>query len=132
MKFVDANIFLELMLDDKKADICESFFEKIKNEETSFYTSDFIIYTCLLQIEQKIKSLKVMGEFIYFINNLNNLHILRPSIKDIYNSLLISKKYKLDFDDALVVSVMAENNIQNLISFDKDFDKVSMIKREEP
>ena len=90
MKFVDANIFLELMLDDKKADICESFFEKIKNEETSFYTSDFIIYTCLLQIEQKIKSLKVMGEFIYFINNLNNLSILRPSIKDIYNSLHIS------------------------------------------
>ena len=132
MRFIDANIFLELMLDDKKANICESFFEKIKNEETNFYTSDFIIYTCLLQIEQKIKSLKVMGEFIYFINNLNNLSILRPSIKDIYNSLHISKKYKLDFDDALVVSVMAENNIQNLISFDKDFDKVSMIKREEP
>ena len=132
MKFIDANIFLELMLDDKKANICESFFEKIKNEETNFYTSDFIIYTCLLQIEQKIKSLKVMGEFIYFINNLNNLSILRPSIKDIYNSLHISKKYKLDFDDALVVSAMVENNIQNLISFDKDFDKASMIKREEP
>ena len=64
MKFVDANIFLELMLDDKKADICESFFEKIKNEETSFYTSDFIIYTCLLQIEQKIKSLKIMEDEI--------------------------------------------------------------------
>ena len=132
MKFIDANIFLEIMLEDKNADRCFAFFDNMNNEDTEIATSDYIIYTGLLQIESKIRSLKLMEEFIYYINNLKNLRIIRPSIKVIYNSLSISDKYKLDFDDALIISIMIENNIKELVSFDKDFDRVSIINRIEP
>lgn len=42
------------------------------------------------------------------------------------------RKYNIDFDDALVVSSMAEAKIKKLISFDKDFDKIKEIERLEP
>ena len=46
IKFIDANIFLELMLDDINADKCKNLFYQLKNTEIEAKTSDFIIYTC--------------------------------------------------------------------------------------
>jgi len=129
--FVDANIFLELMFDDKKADECENFLIKIRNKEIEAETTDFIIYTCLLQIQQKLKSLNYMQKFILLIGDLN-LNIIRPSLEDIYDATKIVEKYNLDFDDSLIVSCMKSNNIKTLISLDKHFDKVDFIKRSEP
>jgi len=42
------------------------------------------------------------------------------------------KGENLDFDDALVISCMKANNIRDLISFDRHFDKVKGIRRIEP
>ncbi len=131
IKFVDANIFLELMLDDDKAEECENFFKKIKNKEIEAVTSDFILYTCIVKIEQKLKSVSKIEQFLFYINQMN-LHIIRPLLGDMINSLKISEKYKLDFDDSFIISLMINNNIKELVSFDKHFDKVNLIRREVP
>ena len=131
IKFVDANIFLELMLDDDKAEECENFFKKIKNKEIEAVTSDFILYTCIVKIEQKLKSVSKIEQFLFYINQMN-LHIIRPLLGDMINSLKISEKYKLDFDDSFIISLMINNNIKELVSFDKHFDKINLIKREVP
>ena len=132
MKFIDANIFLEIMLEDKNADRCFAFFDNMNNEDTEIATSDYIIYTGLLQIESKIRSLKLMEEFIYYINNIKNLRIIRPSIKVIYNSLSISDKYNLDYEDSIILQTAISTKSTELVSFDKHFDKVKEIKRIEP
>ncbi len=129
--FIDANIFLELMFDDKKADSCEEYLAKIKDRIIEAKTSDFVIYGCLLQIQQKVKSTEAMKRFLSLIEELN-LSIIRPSLKEAYDALNFSEQYKLDFDDSLVVSCMISENIKTLISLDKHFDKVNLIKRDEP
>ncbi len=68
-----------------------------------------------------------MKDFLVFINSLN-LRILRPTLKAIYDTMEFMKKYKLDFDDSLVISCMLENNIKHLVSYDKHFDKVKEIE----
>lgn len=47
------------------------------------------------------------------------------------NVLLAYSKYntKLSFTDSSIITVMKENNIQNLVSFDKYFDRVNNIRR---
>ena len=95
-------------------------------------TSDFIIYTCLIQIQNKIKDPEKMKNFILLINSLNGLEIIIPYLTDIYNAVEISKKENLDFDDSLVLSCMKSANINQLVSFDKHFDKIKTIKRIEP
>ena len=130
--FIDANIFLEVILDDEKSTSCETFLKKVLNQEILAKTSDFIIYTCLLQIQQKLKSRELMNRFILFINELKGLEIIRPSLKEMYNAAKISEKHNLDFDDSLVISRIIANDIKTLISFDKHFDKIKSIDRKEP
>ncbi len=130
--FIDANIFLEVMLNNEKSASCELFLNKIKKQEITAATSDFLIYASLLQIQYKLKSIKVMQNFLIFVNSLNGLDIIRPSLKEMDDAIRFSEKYTLDFDDAFIVSCMINNNIKTLISFDTDFDKVPLIKRQEP
>lgn len=132
IKFIDANIFLEIILDDEKSEQCKSFLTKIKNDDIKALTTDFLIYSCLLQIQYKIKSQEKMKQFLSFINELKGLKIIRPSINEMYKACIISKKYNLDFDDSLVVSAMINNNCKYLVSLDNHFDKISIINRIEP
>jgi len=130
--FIDANIFLEIILKDKKNEECKKFLKRIIDGEILGITSDFIVFTCLLQIQHKTKDLNKMKDFIIFINSIFGLKIMRSSLSNLIKTINFMQEYKLDFDDALVISCMRSNNINNLISLDKDFDKVRFIKREEP
>jgi len=129
---VDANIFLEIALEDNRNEECKNFIIEILSNKIKAYTSDFIIYTCLIQLQFKSKeNIKKMKEFLIFINSLN-INIIKPTLNEISKVMGFMEKYNLDFDDGLVISYMVNNNIKNLISFDKDFDKVDIIKRKEP
>jgi len=130
--FIDANIFLEIILKDKKNEECKKFLKRIIDGEILGITSDFIVFTCLLQIQHKTKDLNKMKDFIIFINSIFGLKIMKSSLSNLIKTINFMQEYKLDFDDALVISCMRSNNINNLISLDKDFDKVRFIKREEP
>lgn len=99
IRFIDANIFLDIILDDEKSEQCKSFLTKIKNDNIQALTTDFLIYSCLLQIQYKIKSQEKMKQFLSFVNELKGLKIIRPSINEMYKVCIISKKYNLDFDD---------------------------------
>ena len=92
-------------------------------------TSDFIVYTCLIQTERNRKGSGLIREAIVFFNSFVNLHIFRPKIKDIYAAVEIMNTYKLDFDDSLVVACMKSNGIAKLVSLDKHFDKVKGLQR---
>ena len=130
--FIDANIFLEIILGDKKSENCKKLLSAVNTGQYQAYTSDFIIYSCLLQIQYKKKDSILMQNFTLFVNSLNNLTILRPSLSDMAKAIEYRNKYKLDFDDSLVVSTMVNNNIQTLISLDADFNKVSIIQLRQP
>lgn len=132
MFFIDANIFLELVLDDKRSIECERLFLEINKNKTSVVTSDYIFYACLLHIEKRLNSIKDMEDFVTFVDNIETLKIHSPNNETVYNTFEIMKKYKLDFDDALVIATMKSLGIGELVSFDTDFDRVKEIERIEP
>lgn len=127
--FIDANIFLEVELGDERSPECKELFMKIYKGMKAI-TSDFVVYTCLLQLENK-SSVEKMQDFIVFLDNMEFIEIHSPTYRTIYNAFEIMKR-GLDFDDALVVSIMKSLGIEKLISFDGDFDKIKEIKRIEP
>lgn len=131
MFFVDANIFLEVELNDEKSGECEKLLEKVCNNQINAATSDFVVYTCLIQLEKKSASIEKMRDFMMFMDNAS-LEIHSPTFQTLYNTFEIMKKQTLDFDDALVVAIMKSVGIKEIISFDKHFDKVKEIKRLEP
>lgn len=130
--FLDANIFLEIALNDKKSEDCKKLLHEVMQGEIKAYTSDFIVYSCLLQIQFKTKETKQMKDFILFINSIDNLIVLRPSLFDMEKAVEYKEKWKLDFDDSLVVSCMVNNGIKTLISLDSDFNKIPIIMKRSP
>lgn len=130
--FVDANIFLEVILKDEKNEACKSFLNEVISGQIKAVTSDFLIYASLLQIQYKSKNSELMKEFLVFIDNLNFLEIIRPSLVTMDNAVSLSKQHNLDFDDALIVACMRSKNINVLVSLDKHFDKVEGMVRVEP
>ncbi|MBS3108421.1 type II toxin-antitoxin system VapC family toxin [Candidatus Woesearchaeota archaeon] len=124
--FIDSNIFLEIALKNANYTKCEEFLKNLLVKNTPFYTSDFVIYSCLLIINSKLNFPVYMKNFLIFISSIK-VSILRPSLKEIYSATNFMEKYKLDFDDALILSCMVENKIKYLVSYDKHFDKVKEV-----
>ena len=132
MFFVDVNVFVELQLNQKRSDESEVFLAKVRNGEINCMISDFLFYVIVITIENKseeiVEGIKKITETLGY----KGLTFYRPSVSDFQKTQKFMKKYSLDFDDGLVVACMVENNIDTLVSFDKDFDDVKEIKRVEP
>ena len=125
--FIDANIFLEIALKDTNYQKCVEFIKNILKNNKNIYTSDFIVYSCLLILHNKLNSYIKMKDFLVFVNS-SNISILRPSLKAMYDTIDFMKRYRLDFNDSLIIGCMLENNIKCLVSYDKHFDKVKEIE----
>jgi len=129
MTFVDANIFLEILLDDEKAQQCVNFLRSAEDEGTMLITTDFVVYTCFIQAERNARGYKSIKEAILFFDKLTNLKVIRPTIDDLNLAAELMDANKLDFDDSLIVACMENNNIRKLASLDRHFDKVKGIER---
>lgn len=127
--FIDANIFLEIFFDDSKADECEKFLKSLESSGITPLTSDFLIYACLIAIENRFKDYKKIENALIFFSSYPSLKILRPSFEDLHNAVQTAKAEKLDFDDSLVVACMKDYGISELASLDRHFDKIKSIKR---
>src|SRR3989344_8175226 len=96
--FIDANIFLEIVIKGKRSDDCKKFSYRVLNEEIKAYTNDFIVYSCLLHVQRTDKS--KMKDFIVFLNSFDMLEIIRCSFSDMIGAIGYINTYNLDFDDA--------------------------------
>ncbi len=127
--FVDANIFLEIFLKDSKAEECKAFLKSLQEQNRQALTTDFIMYSCILQVQNKLKNTNFIKNVVIFFNSYSNLKVIMPTIEDIFDAVETIEKEKLDFDDSLVVACMKSNDITELASLDKHFDKIKGIKR---
>ena len=132
IRFIDANIFLEVFLKDRRWEEAMEFLFKVSTDEISCLTSDFIIFSIALNIQDKLKSTEYMKKFILSIGNMKGLKIARFTPSILLFTVSLMEKYNLDFDDSLQIAYMKAFGIREIVSFDSDFDKVTEIERVEP
>lgn len=134
MCFIDTNIFLELQFLDARWEECRDFLKKVERNEVSACTSDYVVYSAILEIEAKTrkKSDLKIGTFLNALSSLQGLSILRPAIEEMREAAATTARCKLDFDDSYVVACMTANQIGMIISFDGHFDHLEGITRREP
>lgn len=63
------------------------------------------------------------------ITTLTYLRKLDCTPRDAFDAFTYRSKYGLNFNDALNVAIMKRNNISEIYSFDKAFDKIPWLKR---
>ena len=126
MYLVDTNIFLEALLDQERRPEVESFLEAIDWETISI--TDFSLYS----IGIRLFRLKRFTLFLPFLEDLigNGIVIRSLNLEDLKTLDQLMQEFNLDFDDAYQYTAAEKYNLE-LISFDKDFDRTEL-KRKEP
>ena len=129
---IDSNIFLEVTLNQEKADRCKIFLRKILTGENIAYLSNFSIDSIVFSMIRNRIDQKQIEIFLNSLLRYKGLKIYLIKIKDRVNSLKLIEKYDIDYEDALILQSAISTNSEEIISFDKHFDKVKEIKRVEP
>jgi predicted nucleic acid-binding protein len=125
--FIDANIFLEVQLDQNRAEECKILLKHLEKSEDICWINSFLVFSMLLTIQHKTADLDKCKRFVTILNSYDGLNVLNPSFSTIFKALDIQKEYNLDFDDSLVVSSMDQLEISHIVTFDEDFHSIDRI-----
>ena len=111
--------------------ILSKFSKRTLNEMAKImnYSKFSIMYSCILQVQNKLKATDLIKDVVIFFNSYSNLKVIMPTIDDIFDAIETIEKEKLDFDDSLVVACMKSNGITELDSLYKHFDNIKGIKK---
>lgn len=132
MLLIDTNVFLEVELAQEKNESCKKILKKILENEEQGIITDYSVDSICVLMERNGKKSKDIRTFLSGLLAYEGLNIYTTTLNDRIIATDLMEKHGLDFDDALILQAMHSNNIKELVSFDKDFDKIKEIKRIEP
>ena len=118
-KFIDATIFIKRWSDPT----AEALINSLKHESHS--TSVLV----LAEVYHKLNKKNLGSAFDYIRSLMGALTVFDITKNDLFNA--IKNPVDININDKIHIEVMKRNNISTIITFDKDFDKVKTIKREE-
>lgn len=128
---IDTNIILEILLKQQKAQTCFNFLEKVRSGEINALVSTFTLDSILIELQRNNYNAEFMRSFILSLLSHKGLKIYMPSIDDRLKAIA-HLALGLDFEDALTLQCAISSNEDEIMSFDKDFDKIKSIKRVQP
>jgi predicted nucleic acid-binding protein len=129
MRFVDANIFIYVLVEspEKDFEISKRILKRIENgEETA--TSLAVIQEVVDWLEYNNRK-KEVRSFLTAVNSYLTMNKLDNTWDDFFTALNDVDEHRVDFVDALTLQTMKKNKINKIYSNDKDFDRVKWIKR---
>ena len=97
MYLLDTNIFLELLLDQERADDVEKLLRSVPRKK--FHISEFSLYSVGIVLFRR----KLFDVFVRFVEDLiitGGIRLLRLSAEDAKGLAEVAQRFGLDFDDA--------------------------------
>lgn len=132
-KFIDTNIFIRYLTGDDhlKYEKCREIFKKAIAGKINLTTSDIVIAELIWTLLSYYKASKAdVIEKISIIVGTKNLFI--PDKDIIADALVLYSRKNIDYIDAYNAVFMKYHEVDEIFSYDKDFDLIENIKREEP
>ena len=127
MILIDTNVFLELLLDQKRANECESLLELVSKDEIEATVTHFAVHA----IEAALGSGESLETFLRNMEHSLGLYVYDTNLSEEMAIALISRKIGRDFDDALQYYVAKKLGADAIVSFDEHFDGLD-VRRIEP
>ena len=136
MRFIDASVFLYAFLKPKKG-VSEEVLklkEAAKNILTRIDEGESVATTVVhlsevANILEAYTSKTRSIEYIEAILGKQSIHIYDVNIASYVEAVLKAREYTIGVNDALATIYMEKLGINEIYSFDRDFDKVEWVKR---
>ena len=137
MRFLDTNFILRYLTrdDEAKAQACYALFQRVKRGEEGIFTCEAIITEVVYVLSSPRAPYQLGHEEIRArLLPILTLRGLRLPQKRVYFRALdlYSASAFLDFEDALAVAHMEQRGVNEILSYDRDFDRISGVARVEP
>ena len=123
---LDTNIFLELMLGQKRAPECERLLEAVSKGEREATVTHFSIHA----MEAILGSGKGLTSLLRNLETSQGLYVYETSVSEEAAVGLITLERKLDFDDALQYYVARKIGAESIVSFDRHLDGLDVPRLE--
>ncbi len=132
-KFIDTNIFLRYLTKDdpSRYDKCREIFKNAIEGKIAIATSGMVIaeLAWILLSYYKVPKADIV-EKISIIVSTENLYI--PDKDIIVDALVLYSRKNIDYIDAYNAVFMKNHGVDEIYSYDGDFDAIEVIKRAEP
>ncbi|MEI6259768.1 MAG: PIN domain-containing protein [Deltaproteobacteria bacterium] len=120
MKFlIDANIFLEVMLNQQHAQEAKLFLQKSDIHE--YFISDFSLHSIALILLRR-RAFNLLERFIADTVRSGSIRVRGVPPDDLMQVVDAAQQHGLDFDDAYQYVLALQHELP-IISFDSDFDR---------
>ena len=135
MPFVDTNIFIRYLTKDDldKAQACFELFNQAASNQVALTTTEAVITEVVYVLSSKKTYGLARHEIRARLYPLLSVSGLQLSHRQTYlRALDLYTLYALDFEDAVIVAQMERQKIKDLYSYDRGFERISGITRQEP
>ncbi len=132
-KFVDTNIFLRYLTKDdpSKYDRCRELFKNAIEGKIALATSGIVIAELIWTLLSYYKIPKVeVIEKVSIIVGTDELYM--PDKEMIADALVLYGRKNIDYIDAYNAVLMRYHGLNEIYSYDEDFDVIEGMKRKEP
>ena len=136
MRFLDANILLRYLTRDDvvKADACYALLQRVRFGHEEITTCEAVIAEVVYVLSSpaiyRIGREDIRARLLPILA-LPGLKL--PHKRTYLQALELYVAHpRLDFEDALIVAHMERQHIGALLSYDRDFDRISTVIRQEP
>ena len=133
MKFIDTNIFIRFLTNDipEKADACEQLFREAVEKNENYFATEMVIAEIIWVLESYYElPKKEVQEMVEKI--LITPFLFCPQKDQILNALTLYTDKNIDYIDAYNASVLKEQGINEVYSYDRHYDKIEWVNRIEP
>ncbi len=130
--FIDTNIFLHVLFAQEKEEICGKLLEKINRGEIKGISSPYVLSEIVWKEKESRVPAEEIAKDLSAILSIQNLSFIQASSDTILQSMVYMREYGLNHVDSVVVATVIKETLKFLVSYDTDFDKVSIVERVEP
>jgi len=116
---LDTNIFLEVILDQERANEARTLLSEVEGHE--FFISDYSLHSIGLLLFRRGKH-EVFRQFLKDMILNVGVAVSALSAQEMESLIEVAQRFGLDFDDAYQYAV-AERYGLTIVSFDADFDR---------
>ena len=132
-RFIDTNILLRFLTGDlpAQADRCAALVQRLRDGKEVVSMSPLAVAEIVWTLERFYKLPK--AEVAAKVSPLLKLRGLRVANKEVFlRALVLFAEKNISFTDAYIAVQMERADIEELYSYDRDFDRVERVKRIEP
>ena len=137
MRFLDTNVIISFLTrdDEAKAEACYQLFQRVQLGEEELFTCEAVVSEVAYVLSSprapyRLSHADIKARLLPILT----LRGVRLPQKRLYLQALdiYATSPFLDFEDALAVAHMEHRGLTEIVSYDRDFDRVTGLRRVEP